>query len=176
MLITVTQVLRAVLLKVWSLEAGLLFSPQEMKLKIKKVCSEMFRGIWQNHFLPVEPNDIPSCFSRVRLFVKNYVAATIPAKSHQSCPALRPHRQPPTRLPRPWDSSGKNTGVGCYFLLQCIRVKSEREVTQSCPTLSQYFFVVCFLLKPFLVELLTFTIKRMLTNIPFQFCYTKKGA
>ena len=107
---------------------------------------------------------------------KNYVAATIPAKSHQSCPALRPHRQPPTRLPRPWDSSGKNTGVGCYFLLQCIRVKSEREVTQSCPTLSQYFFVVCFLLKPFLVELLTFTIKRMLTNIPFQFCYTKKGA
>ena len=38
------------------------------------------------------------------------------------------------RLPRPWDSPGKNTGVGCHFLLQCIKVKSEREVTQSCPT------------------------------------------
>ena len=41
----------------------------------------------------------------------------------------------PTRLPRPWDSPGKNTGVGCHFLLQCMTVKSESEVTQSCPTL-----------------------------------------
>ena len=41
-----------------------------------------------------------------------------------------------TRLPRPWDSPGKNTGVGCHFLLQCMKVKSESEVTQSCPTLS----------------------------------------
>ena len=40
------------------------------------------------------------------------------------------------RLPRPWDSPGKNTGVGCHFLLQCMKVKSEREVAQSCPTLS----------------------------------------
>ena len=39
-------------------------------------------------------------------------------------------------LPRPWDSPGKNTGVGCHFLLQCMKVKSESEVTQSCPTLS----------------------------------------
>ena len=39
-----------------------------------------------------------------------------------------------TRLPRPWDSLGKNTGVGCHFLLQCMKVKSEREVAQSCPT------------------------------------------
>ena len=46
-----------------------------------------------------------------------------------------PHRRQPTRLPRPWDSPGKNTGVGCHFLLQCIKVKSESEVTQSCPTL-----------------------------------------
>ena len=48
---------------------------------------------------------------------------------------MRPHRQQPTRLPRPWDSPGKNTGVGCHFLLQCMKVKSESEVTQSCPTL-----------------------------------------
>ena len=47
-----------------------------------------------------------------------------------------PHRRQPTRLPRPWDPPGKNTGVGCHFLLQCIKVKSESEVTQSCPTLS----------------------------------------
>ena len=41
-----------------------------------------------------------------------------------------------TRLPCPWDSPGKNTGVGCHFLLQCMKVKSESEVAQSCPTLS----------------------------------------
>ena len=49
--------------------------------------------------------------------------------------SVRPHRQQPTRLPHPWDSPGKNTGVGCHFLLQCMKVKSESEVTQSCPTL-----------------------------------------
>ena len=46
------------------------------------------------------------------------------------------HTWQPSRLPRPWDSPGKNTGVGCYFLLQCMKVKSESEVTQSCPTIS----------------------------------------
>ena len=46
------------------------------------------------------------------------------------------HRRQPTRLPHPWDSPGKNTGVGCHFLLQCMKVKSESEVTQSCLTLS----------------------------------------
>ena len=50
--------------------------------------------------------------------------------------SVRPHRWQPTRLHRPWDSPGKNTGVGCHFLLQCMKVKSESEVTQSCPTLS----------------------------------------
>ena len=50
--------------------------------------------------------------------------------------SVQPHRQKPTRLPRPWDSPGKNTGVGCHFLLQCMKVKSEREVAQSYPTLS----------------------------------------
>ena len=47
-----------------------------------------------------------------------------------------PHRRQPTRLPHPCDSPGKNTGVGCHFLLQCIKVKSESEVSQSCPVLS----------------------------------------
>ena len=50
--------------------------------------------------------------------------------------SVRPHRLQPTRLPRPWDSPGKNTGVGCHFLLQCMKVKSESEVAQSCPTVS----------------------------------------
>ena len=50
--------------------------------------------------------------------------------------SVRHHRQQPTRLLCPWDSPGKNTGVGCHFLLQCMKVKSEREVAQSCPTLS----------------------------------------
>ena len=50
--------------------------------------------------------------------------------------SVRPHRRQPTRLPRPWDSPGKNTGVSCHSLLQCVRVKSESEVTQSCLTLS----------------------------------------
>ena len=48
---------------------------------------------------------------------------------------VRPHRRQPTRLPHPWDSQGKNTGVGGHFLLQCMKVKSESEVAQSCPTL-----------------------------------------
>ena len=47
-----------------------------------------------------------------------------------------PHRRQPIRLPRPWDSPGKNTGVGCHCLLQCMKVKSESEVTQPCLTLS----------------------------------------
>ena len=48
---------------------------------------------------------------------------------------MRPHKWQPTRLRRPWDSPGKNTGVGCHFLLQCMKVKSESEVAQLCPTL-----------------------------------------
>ena len=49
--------------------------------------------------------------------------------------SLRPHIRQTTSLPHPWDSPGKNTGVGCHFLLQCMKVKSESEVTQSCLTL-----------------------------------------
>ena len=49
--------------------------------------------------------------------------------------SVRLQRRQPTRLPRPWDSPSKNTGVGCHFLLQCMKVKTKSEVTQSCPTL-----------------------------------------
>ena len=50
--------------------------------------------------------------------------------------SVRPHRWQPTRLRHPWDSPGKNTGVGCHFLLQCMKEKSESEAAQSCPTLA----------------------------------------
>ena len=50
--------------------------------------------------------------------------------------SVQPHRRQPTRLPCPWDSPGKNTGVGCHFLLRCMQVKRESEIAQSCPTLS----------------------------------------
>ena len=75
---------------------------------------------------------------------KNLHCSAAAAKSLQSCPTLcdpmddsvRPHGRQPTRLPHPWDSLGENTGVGGHFLLQCVKVKSESEVAQSCPTLS----------------------------------------
>ena len=50
--------------------------------------------------------------------------------------SVKPHRRQPTRLPHPWDSPDMKTGMGCHFLLQCMKVKSESEVPQSYPTLS----------------------------------------
>ena len=50
--------------------------------------------------------------------------------------SVQPQRRQPTRLPRPWDSLGKNTGVGCHFLLHCMKVKGESEVAQSSLTLN----------------------------------------
>ena len=78
-------------------------------------------SILSHHPIPFHPTPyykhvLLSRFSRVRLCV------------------TRPQRQQPTRLPHPWDSPGKNTGVGCHCLLQCMKVKSESEVAQSCPT------------------------------------------
>src|SRR5574341_1654805 len=64
-------------------------------------------------------------------------AAAATAKSLESCPTLcDPMDGSPPGSPGPWESPGKNTGVGCHFLLQCMQVKSESEVAQSCPTLS----------------------------------------
>ena len=84
------------------------------------------------HFRKV---DIVIICKRRRWSLKKLTAAG--AKSLQSCPTLcdpRPHRRQPTRLRRPWDSPGKNTGVGCHFLLQCMKVKINSEVAQSCLT------------------------------------------
>ena len=60
--------------------------------------------------------------------VNNYLPTTVFPASYKVSAA---QRRQPTRLPRPWDSPGKNTGVGCHFLLQCMKVKSESEVAQS---------------------------------------------
>ena len=67
-------------------------------------------------------------------YFKTCIAAA--AKSLQSYPTLCDPIRQPIRLHCPWDSPGKNTGVGCHFLLQCMKVKSESKVIQSCPTLS----------------------------------------
>ena len=73
----------------------------------------------------------------VQSLILFHLPTTAVAKSLQLGPdSVRPHRWQPTRLPHPWDSPGKNTGVGYHFLLQCMKVKSESEVTQSRPTLS----------------------------------------
>ena len=65
-----------------------------------------------------------------------FVAAAAAAVASVVSDSVRPHRRQPIRLPRPRDSPGKNTGVGCHFLLQCMKVKSESEVAQSCSTLN----------------------------------------
>ena len=73
--------------------------------------------------------------SKIPKIITKDAAAAAAAKSLQSCPTLcDPIDGQPTRLPLPWDYPGKNTGVGCHFLLQCMKVKSESEVVQSCPT------------------------------------------
>ena len=78
-------------------------------------CQSLFQGIF-----PTQGSIHVSCL------------AAAAAKSLQSCPTLCD----PTRLPRPWDSPGKDSGVACHFLLQCMQVKSESEVTQLCLALS----------------------------------------
>ena len=87
-------------------------------------------------------SSVPSSPSNVETFIGAGTDRTRSGKSislHCCCylsDSMQPHRRQPTRLPSPWDSPGKNTGVGCHFLLQCMKVKSQSEVTQSCPTLS----------------------------------------
>ena len=67
--------------------------------------------------------------------VSGLYAAAAAAVASVVSDSVRPHRRQPTRLPRPWDSPGKNTGVGCHFLLQCMKVKSLSEIAQLCLTL-----------------------------------------
>ena len=86
---------------------------------INLTVSSCFLWAFFVHFLPAHLL-LLSRFSRVRLCVSPW-----------------PWWWQPTRLPRPWDSPGKNPGAGCHFLLQCMKVQSESEVAESCPTLSE---------------------------------------
>ena len=92
---------------------------------------------------------LPACLPVTILPPSTCIYGTIPVQTRYDRPLLlllliasvvsysvRLHRWQPTWLPRPWDSPGKITGVGCHFLLQCMKVKSESEVAQSSPTLS----------------------------------------
>ena len=86
---------------------------------------------FSKHFSPAFSSSVMGCP------FPSSVAAAAAAKSLQSCPTLcDPIDGSPPGSPRPWDSPGKNTAVGCHFLLQCVKMKSESEVAQSCPTLS----------------------------------------
>ena len=82
---------------------------------------EFHRGVWQPTVHGVTKSWTCCCCCCVASVVSD---------------SVQPHRRQPTRLLRPWDSPGKNTGVGCRFLLQCMKVKSESEDAQLCPTLS----------------------------------------
>ena len=82
-------------------------------------------------------------FKSIFSFLKLCLCIALPTKLCCCCccsvasvvsDSVRPHRRQPTRLSHPWDSPGKNTGVGCHVLLQCMKVKSESEVAQSCLT------------------------------------------
>ena len=73
-------------------------------------------------------SEIPTQFSSVQFSSVQFSRSVVSN-------SVRPRRQQPTRLPRPWDSPGKNAEVGCHFPRPCMKVKSEREVAQSCPTL-----------------------------------------
>ena len=104
-----------------------------LKIREKAGYTPSSLGTWisqEGHELVFRPFSSPQWS-----FLCNGNPAAAAAKSLQSCPTVWSHRQS-TRLPHPWDSPGKNTEVGCHFLLQCMKVKSDSEVAQSCPILS----------------------------------------
>ena len=126
------------------LEPARLLCPWDSPGKNTRVgCHALFQGIfhtlglnphllclrhWQVGSLPVATSGKPlvwGCCCCCCCYVTSVVSDSV-----------QPHRWQPNRLPRPWDSPGKNTGVGCHFLLQCMKVKNESEVAQLCLTLS----------------------------------------
>ena len=100
----------------------------------------IYKKLWVTSYLKIGS---PKIRKKARMYVlptfaQHYAggSAAAAAKSLQLCLTLcDPIDSSPPGPPHPWDSPGKNTGVGCHFLLQCMKVKSENEVAQSCPTL-----------------------------------------
>ena len=106
----------------------------EKTIIVKDTCTSTFIAALFTIAMTWKQPKCPSTDEWIKLwyiYTMEYSAAAAAAKSD----SVQPHRQQPTRLLCPWDSPGKNTEVGCHLLLQCMKVKSEREVAQSCPTL-----------------------------------------
>ena len=97
---------------------------------------EELKSLWTRVKKESERAGLKLNIKKTKITASSPIAAA--AKSLPSCLTLCDPIDvwQPTRLPRPWDSPGKNTGVGCHFLLQCMKVKRESEVAQSYPTLS----------------------------------------
>ena len=91
---------------------------------VSKICSEKY-------ILHLIPSNTHRYLRYTSTMFSSIAFCSVPSVVSDS---VRPHRWQPTRLPCPWDSPGKNTGVGCHFLLQWMKVKSESEVIQACPT------------------------------------------
>ena len=109
----------------------------------KKICTIQETLIINNsltfwsHFPPAFLKDNEqNTFWKIDGIEKNQICCCCCQVASVMSNSVRPHRRQLARLPCPWDSPGKNTGVGCHFLLQCMKVKGESEVVQSCPTLS----------------------------------------
>ena len=105
----------------------------KVDLKIKKITRDK-----EGHYIMIKGSIQDEDITIVNIYAPNigapqYIRQTLLLLSRFS--RVWPHRWQPTRLPHPWDSPCKNTGVGCHFLLQCVKVKSESEAPQSCPTL-----------------------------------------
>jgi len=133
-------------------DRGVLASGQSVSLN--SVCGETDEMVLHGLGFLKEREDIREMKikERQRMFTTNLIiyqekwsesrsaaaAAAAAAKSLQSCPTMQPHRWQPTRLPCPWDSPGKNTGVGCHFLLQCMKVKSVAHGNSGRQLISGY--------------------------------------
>ena len=82
-----------------------------------------------------EPGGPQSMGLQSETWLIDYSVAAAAAKPLWSCPTVQPHRRQPTRLCGPWDSPGKNTGVGCHCLLQCMKVKTWTAAHQALPSM-----------------------------------------
>ena len=115
----------------------LLIGPVAAEQITMEVDSKRIEGMGTGH-TPLDDNFCNIVYvisEREKSSYAHYIVQEYPITMKDYCKIkVGIHRRKPTRVPRPWDSPGKNTGVGCHFLLQCMKVKSEREVTQSCPT------------------------------------------
>ena len=121
------MVIRGVLL-LWYYIPNIKSESKDLILEHITAMLQSTQVIWEELlFLNVIPESRDYVLKHMLLLLLNRVSLS---------DSVRPHRRQPNRLLCPWDSPGKNIGVGCHFLLQCIKVKSESEGVQSCLTLS----------------------------------------